>query len=86
MSDVIAAMYPLNIPSSSKVGVNSFERYVRDTSLFKDKKKRMTAVKQAQADLEEFKRLKYKTEARNPPLDKSGKSFSVPFISDRCTK
>ncbi|XP_076450283.1 testis-expressed protein 52-like [Babylonia areolata] len=72
MSDVIAAMYPLNIPTASKVGDNTFERYIRDTALFRDKKKRAVAIKQTRADLEEFKKLKNRTEARHPPLDKSG--------------
>ncbi|KAL8561693.1 hypothetical protein ACOMHN_054990 [Nucella lapillus] len=70
--EVIAAMYPLNIPSASKIGNNSFERYVCDTSLFTNQKKQNWAVKQARTDSEEFKRLKHKTEARNPPLDQTG--------------
>lgn len=72
MTDVIAAMYPLNIPPASKVGVQTFEKYIQETSLFKDQKNKAMAIKQTRADMEEFRRLKYKTEARNPPLDQSG--------------
>ena len=72
MTDVIAAMYPLNIPTASKVGSQTFEKYIRETSLFKDEKKKALAIQQTRADMEEFQRLKHKTEARNPPLDQSG--------------
>lgn len=72
MTDVIAAMYPLNIPPASTVGNHTFEKYIRETSLFRDETKKALAVKQTRSDLEEFRRLKYKTQARNPPLDQSG--------------
>ena len=77
MTDVIAAMYPLNIPPASKVGAQTFEKYIQETSLFKDEKNKALAIKQTRSDMEEFRRLKYKTEARNPPLDQSGKYFCV---------
>lgn len=72
ISDVIAAMYPLNIPTPSKVGDHTFEKYIRETSLFRDEKNKALAIKQVQTDLEEFRKLKYRTEARNPPVDQSG--------------
>ncbi|KAK7099059.1 testis-expressed protein 52-like [Littorina saxatilis] len=72
MTDVIASMYPLNVPCASNVGHHTFEKYIRETSLFRDNKHKAMAIKQSKADSEEFRRLKYRTEARNPPLDKSG--------------
>ncbi|KAK7486671.1 hypothetical protein BaRGS_00022072 [Batillaria attramentaria] len=72
ISDVIAAMYPLNIPTPSKVGDYTFEKYIRETSLFRDEKNKALAIKQTQSDAEEFRRLKYRTEARNPPVDQAG--------------
>ena len=75
ISDVISTMYPLNIPSASKVGNHTFEKYIRETSLFKDDKYKSLALKQTRADMDEFRRLKYKTESRNPPLDQDGLYF-----------
>lgn len=73
VTEVIAAMYPLNIPPASKVGNFTFDKYIRETKLFKDEKHKALAIKQTTTDLEEFRRLKYKTESRNPPIDQSGK-------------
>lgn len=73
ISDLIAAMYPLNIPQASKVGRFTFEKYIRETNLFKDEKYKSLAISQTRADWEELRKLKYKSESRNPPLDQSGK-------------
>ncbi|KAL8603790.1 hypothetical protein ACOMHN_058525 [Nucella lapillus] len=70
--DVIAAMYPLNIPSASKVGDHTFEKYICETRLFEDEKYKAMALEQTRADMDEFRRLKFKTDSRNPPIDQSG--------------
>ena len=75
ISDVIAAMYPLNIPAPSKVGENTFEKYIRETRLFKSNKFKFLAMERTRADVDEFRRLRIKSQGRNPPLDESGNLF-----------
>ncbi|WAR02938.1 TEX52-like protein [Mya arenaria] len=72
MSDIIAAMYPLNIPSPSKVGQQTFEKYIRETRLFNDDKFKSMAMSRTKADLEEFRKLRIKSMSRNPPIDEQG--------------
>ena len=71
--DMIAAMYPLNIPKPSKVGKNTFVKYIQETKLFENEKFKKLAVQRMKTDLAEFRRLKLLSEARNPPLDQDGK-------------
>lgn len=73
MSDVIAAMYPLNIPAPSKVGDHTFEKYIRETKLFSNEKFKSMAMSRTKADVEEFRRLRIKSQSRNPPIDEEGK-------------
>lgn len=75
MSDVIAAMYPLNIPAPSKVGDHTFEKYIRETRLFNNEKFKSMAMARTKADVEEFRRLRIKSQGRNPPIDEQGKIF-----------
>ncbi|XP_076471281.1 testis-expressed protein 52-like [Babylonia areolata] len=72
ISDVIASMYPLNIPTASKVGKHTFEKYIKETALFQDDKYKAMAIAQTRSDMNEFRRLKVKTESRNPPIDQTG--------------
>lgn len=72
ISDVIASMYPLNIPAPSKVGEQSFEKYIRESKLFKSEKFKSMAMSKTKTDVEEFKRLRVKSNARNPPIDEMG--------------
>ena len=73
ISDVIAAMYPLNIPAPSKVGEQTFEKYIREAKLFKSEKFKSMAMSRTRADVDEFKRLRVKSQGRNPPIDEDGK-------------
>ncbi|KAL4225402.1 hypothetical protein ACF0H5_016092 [Mactra antiquata] len=72
MSDVIAAMYPLNIPAPSKVGEQTFEKYIRETRLFQSEKFKALAMSRTKADIEEFRKLRMKSIGRNPPIDEDG--------------
>ncbi|KAL5007902.1 hypothetical protein ScPMuIL_016708 [Solemya velum] len=72
ISDVIAAMYPLNVPCPSKVGEHSLRRYIQDTSLFKSEKHKSIALHRARTDAHELNRMKALSEARNPPMDTDG--------------
>ncbi|KAJ8311147.1 hypothetical protein KUTeg_011300, partial [Tegillarca granosa] len=72
ISDVIASMYPLNIPKPSQIGEHTFEKYVRETKLFNNEKYKILAMERTKTDIQEFKRLRSKSDARNPPLDEDG--------------
>ncbi|KAL3841624.1 hypothetical protein ACJMK2_019738 [Sinanodonta woodiana] len=72
ISEAIASMYPLNIPAPSKVGDHTFEKYIRETKLFGSNKFKAMALERTKADVQEFKRLRIKSMARNPPIDESG--------------
>lgn len=72
VSDVIAAMYPLNIPAPSNVGENSFEKYVRETRLFENQKAKTLAINRTRSDVAEFKQLKIKSDGRHPPINEKG--------------
>lgn len=72
ISEMIAQLYPLNIPPPSKVGDYSYPRFLTETPLIKDGKMRKLAIDRTTQDILEFKRIRLKSEMRNPPLDESG--------------
>ena len=72
VSEMIAAMYPLNIPSPSRVGDYTYEKFLQEISLIKDEKLRKMAIRRTAKDVEEFKKLKLRAEMRNPPVDPEG--------------
>ncbi|KAK2153529.1 hypothetical protein LSH36_294g03060 [Paralvinella palmiformis] len=72
VSEMIAAMYPLNIPSPSRVGDYTYEKFLTEISLIKDEKLRRMAIRRTGKDVEEFKKLKLRAEVRNPPVDPEG--------------
>ena len=79
ISDVIASMYPLNIPAPSKVGEQTFEKYIRESKLFKSDKFKSMAMTKTKNDIDEFKRLRVRSNARNPPIDEMGRYLN-PFL------
>lgn len=72
ISEMIATMYPLNIPAPSRVGENTFAKYITETKLFKNEKFKALAVQRTLTDIKEFRQLRIRSEARNPPLDEQG--------------
>jgi len=72
VTDIIAAMYPLNIPAPSNVGDNSFEKYIKETKLFQDEKRKNLAIRRTKTEVNEFKQLKYKSDGRHPPINDKG--------------
>lgn len=72
IGDIIATMYPLNIPAPSKVGSHTFDKYLRETKIFRNEKFQALAINRTKADVQDFKRLRIKSDARNPPLDEIG--------------
>ena len=79
VTDIIAAMYPLNIPAPSNVGDNSFEKYIKETKLFQDEKRKNLAIRRTKTEVNEFKQLKYKSDGRHPPINDKGKSLMMFF-------
>ena len=72
IGEMIASMYPLNIPSPSKQGKYNYPRFLADTSVVKDSKMKNVLINQTTKDLAEMRRNKIRSEARNPPIDQSG--------------
>lgn len=73
ITEAIAALYPVNIPAPSKIGDNTFDKYLRETNFFENDKAKNLAIRRAATDISELKRLKCRSEARNPPINKKGK-------------
>lgn len=73
ISEMIANMYPLNIPAPSKVGEYTYEKFLRETPLIRDDKMRRLAIERTVRDTDEFKRLRLRSDSRNPPIDPEGK-------------
>lgn len=72
IGDIIATMYPLNIPAPSRVGAHTFDKYLRESKVFRNEKFEALAINRTRADVKDFKRLRVKSDARNPPLDELG--------------
>ncbi|XP_013384937.1 testis-expressed protein 52 [Lingula anatina] len=71
-SEMIAAMYPLNIPPPSKVGKYTFGKFLQETPVIKDPKKRALAIRRTNNELADFRNMKAKSESRYPPIDELG--------------
>ena len=72
IGEMIAQLYPLNLPPPSKVGEYTYPRFLSETPLIKDEKLRKLAIERTTQDILEFKRIRLKSEMRNPPLDERG--------------
>ena len=72
INEMIANMYPMNIPAPSNVGDYTYAKFLRETPLIQDEKRRSYAIDRTARDIEEFKRLRLRADMRNPPMDKSG--------------
>ncbi|CAH1787017.1 unnamed protein product [Owenia fusiformis] len=73
ISEMIGSMYPINIPAPSKVGKYTFGKFLTETpSLIADERSRKLAIKRTNCDVTEFKRLRLRSESRNPPMDQTG--------------
>lgn len=72
IGDIIATMYPLNIPAPSRVGDHTFDKYLRESKIFRNAKFESLAINRTKQDAKDFKKLRAKSDARNPPLDELG--------------
>lgn len=72
ISEMIASMYPLNVPPPSRVGQSTYSKFLHETPLIENERRRNIAISRTMRDIEEFKKLRLKADMRDPPLDESG--------------
>ncbi|ELU08169.1 hypothetical protein CAPTEDRAFT_208890 [Capitella teleta] len=72
IDQMIASMYPLNVPAPSRVGQYNYAKFLTETPTIRNEKLRKLAIDRTTKDIVEFKRLRLKTESRNPPIDQTG--------------
>ena len=77
INEMIASMYPLNVPPPSKVGGYTYSKFLTETPLIKDEKLKKLAIDRTSRDILEFKRLRLKSETRAPPLDQDGNFYLI---------
>ncbi len=75
ISEMIATMYPLNIPAPSKVGDYNYKKFLTETPLIQNPKAKRLAIERVTKDLEDFRKMRLRSEMKNPPLDQYGKIF-----------
>lgn len=73
----VATMYPVVVPTPSNIGEYTYARFLSETPLIKNAKRRQAIIRQVEQDIEGFRRLKLRTELRDPPLTKSGRCLTV---------
>ena len=72
IGEMIASMYPLNVPPPSRIGDYTYAKFLRETPLIKDERRRQIAINRMSKDIEEFKKLRLKADMRDPPMDAQG--------------
>ncbi|XP_002740637.1 testis-expressed protein 52-like [Saccoglossus kowalevskii] len=73
ITELIASMYPINVPPHSELGENNYAKFLREVPMIRDKKKCTIAISKSELNLEEFQKLRIRSEVRVPPLDDQGK-------------
>ena len=77
MSELVASMYPLNIPAPSSMGKYTYANLLRETDFVRDQVLKRKIVKTTTSDVRDFKWLRLKSDARNPPMDTKGEPLRV---------
>lgn len=73
ISELIAAVYPLNIPKPSKVGDYKLTTFLRDVpDIINDDKLRKVAIQRTTAYLDQLGSLKLRSQLRHPPINDKG--------------
>lgn len=72
VNEGVASLYPIVIPSPSQIGDFTYAKFLSESPLIKNKKLRLAVVRQVQKDYDEFRRLRLRSELRDPPLTSSG--------------
>ncbi len=73
VGEMIASMYPLNIPAPSQVGKYTYGRFLTDTDLIKNSRQKNLIIEQSMKDVTAMREMRGRSDARNPPLDRAGK-------------
>ncbi len=74
---MIAEMYPMAIPPASKVGTNTYSKFLLESDIVKNPKHYQVALQQATRDTEELHRMRLHSDLRCPPLDEDGKLYTL---------
>lgn len=72
VTNYVATNYPINITKPSALGDNTYSKFLRDTKLYDDPKRRTQIVLKTKAEEKEMRKLRAISEARSPPLDALG--------------
>lgn len=77
VGEAIAVIYPLNVPKPSSLKENNFFKYVDESNLFADQRKKIMALHRIHEDEKTFRNLKAMSDARRPPLSRQGEQKTV---------
>ena len=80
MSEMIATMYPLNVPAASRIGDYTYAKFLKETPLIKDERRRQIAINRTSRDLQEFRRLRLRADVRDPPIDENGTNLELFYL------
>ncbi|XP_077994810.1 testis-expressed protein 52-like [Glandiceps talaboti] len=72
ITELIASMYPIQVPAHSEVGDNNYAKYLAEVPLIHDGKRRNIAISKSELNLQEFQKLKVRSEVRVPPVTEQG--------------
>ena len=66
-------MFPVVVPKPSLLSEHTLGKFLEDNpSYIKNEKQRKLVIKSTDTDVDEFRRLRLKSESRNPPIDRRG--------------
>ncbi|XP_072172188.1 testis-expressed protein 52-like [Diadema setosum] len=72
VKETVAAMYPIKIPSHSEMKEHTFTKFLSEVPIIRDPKRRHLAISHSMKELQDFQRLKLRSEMRVPPMDAEG--------------
>ena len=70
--DMIAVIYPLTLPNPSKIGENSYDKFLKETKWPPKKQKILDGQQQGMRQKSQSRILKVQSECRAPPTDWEG--------------
>lgn len=72
INDMIASLYPMNIPAPSKVGECTYRKFLKETPVIQTAKFKRLALSRVEREEEEFRKMKLLSDMRYPPLHSTG--------------
>lgn len=70
---LIAAMYPIQIPSASRMGEFTYDKFIKYGDVMKSNQAKRKKIAETKQQLDEVKRLEIMTAGRLPPTDSVGR-------------